>query len=296
LLPLLGSAMLLTSPAVGQPQDGPPPLPDGEALARTLPDRGYPFHAHNDYKNDPALMLALRAGARVVEPDIFYRQGGLLQGKAGLRVAHSWWHLDPERNLRNLYLQPLWHIYQTQGRIYRKDSLPLYMMIGFKTSDWAAIRAVRQALREYKPMLTRFTPQGKEPGAVTVLFTGLGGRRDSLIRRLKDSTRYMAFTGNLADTALTNPAARRMIRKISFRWTNYFDWDGHGQMPAAEYRQLKQLAQDVRECGWWVRLWDTPDTPQAWRTQRAAGVHLLDTDRPAALGDWLRNIMEQEGK
>jgi hypothetical protein len=166
-------------------------------------------------------------------------------------------------------------------------------VIGFKTPEREATRAVRQALKPYRRMLTRFTPQGQEQGAVTVVFTGINDR-DELIQQVQDSVRYMAFAGSLSDTNQTGAAAQRNIPAIGFRWDTYFDWDGRGQMPAAEFAQLQTLGRAVQASGRRVNIWSAPDTHQCWRTQRAAGIRTFVTDRPAALSDWYRNYETSE--
>jgi hypothetical protein len=238
------------------------------------------LHSHNDYNQAEPLFLALRAGARSIEADVFYR-------KTKLAVGHNWWKLRKGRTLRKLYLDPLQKIFQANaGKIYRKDPDPLILQVDFKNASPKAIAFLQKTLQKYHGMLTRFHKGGKEQGAITIVLTGVNQYRQKIIQQ---EERWMAVYAELKDTTKTAAEQQRAMPLIAFKWDRYFNWDGRGRMPAEEYARLRELVQAVHRSGRKLRVWSAPDTPQCWRIQRKAGVDLVNTDRPAALSDWLDN-------
>jgi hypothetical protein len=69
-------------------------------------------HAHNDYEHQRPLLDALDHGFTGVEADIWLVNGKLL-------VAHEEAHIETERTLEALYLEPLRkRVSENGGRVY----------------------------------------------------------------------------------------------------------------------------------------------------------------------------------
>ena len=123
--------------------------------------------------------MGLAAGCKAVEADIWLREGELL-------VGHDWKSLRPERNLKDLYLEPLQailegktHQHHVRGRVYeeQQDSTPFVLMLDFKsqgpdTPD--TLKALEQAITPLRR--AGFLSYGRENGpvekAVTIVASG----------------------------------------------------------------------------------------------------------------------------
>ena len=60
-------------------------------------------------------------------------------------------------------------------------------------------------------------------------------------------------------------------------------------MPEADRNKLKAIVDRAHAQGRKLRFWATPDTPEAWKTLRDAGVDLINTDNLDGLQKFLLN-------
>ena len=235
-------------------------------------------HSHNDYERRAPLSDALSRGYTSVEVDVVLLGGQLL-------VGHDWVQaLAGGRTLRALYLDPLadW-VERNAGSVFSATGPPLTLLIDVKSEARSTWRALEGVLANYEDMLTRFTPDGAEPGAVTVIVSG--NRAPDLVAA--DTDRFTALDGRAEDLAGPNPAEASLMPLISERWGDLFRWNGSGTMPAAELATLRALVDAAHAQGKRVRLYATPDRTAAvrenvWRAELAAGVDLLNVDDLAA--------------
>ena len=96
--------------------------------------------------------------------------------------------------------------------------------------------------------------------------------------------------GRPEDLTAFHPASRMPV--ISENFNKVCRWNGQGQMPEAEFLKVKTLADQTHAQGKKLRLWAIPDQPNAWATLLQAGVDLINTDRLADLGVFLRKRMD----
>jgi glycerophosphoryl diester phosphodiesterase len=231
-------------------------------------------HAHNDYEHARPLLDALGHGFCSVEADIFLRDGKLL-------VAHDARDLRPERTLERLYLQPLAERVKANGGHVHKNGPRFWLLIDLKTEGEPTYKALHELLARYREMLST-TDGGKHAeGAVTVVFSG-----NRPIEYLKSqTTRYAGIDGRLAD--LKSDAPAHLIPMISDNWTLHFAWRGEGRMPPAERDRLHSMVEQAHQRGRVVRFWATPESAPLWQKLLNAGVDLINTDKLAALRDFL---------
>ena len=140
-------------------------------------------HSHNDYYQSRPLLDALESGMNSIEADIFLVEMPFLsaQGEAHalreLYVAHDWEEVEgnvvgfdrSKGTLSELYLDPLWAIYQANdGEIYSDATLLLHA--DMKTETEATWRVLENTLRNYPGLFTRFDLASQQviPGPVTV--------------------------------------------------------------------------------------------------------------------------------
>lgn len=208
-------------------------------------------HSHNDYEQDKPFELAARAGMVSIEADVFPVEGRLL-------VAHSPAQLDPENSLTRLYLQPLHH--------WRGEHLEL--LIDIKSEPDLALNLLEQELSLNPP-----------PKQTVVIVSGLRPRR---IPRLASIT----LEGTVAE--LRSQTLPPHCRYVSGPWWPESSWRGEGPMSPNTRTRLTNLVKQVHSKGLLLRLWGTPDNPEAWEEFYRAGVDRINTDHPEELADFLK--------
>lgn len=231
-------------------------------------------HAHNDYEHPRPLEDALEQGFCSVEADVH-----LVEGE--LRVAHNRAQARPGRTLEALYLAPLRaRALAHGGRVY-PDGPTFWLLVDFKSEGPATWRALQTVLERYRPWLTEFGADAVRTNAVTVVLSGNVPR--ALLAA--QTVRLAAVDGRLPDLE-ANPDPR-LVPWVSERWGQVFSWRGSGPMPEAEQARLRDLAARARAQGRRLRFWGAPDFEPVWREQLDAGVDLINTDRLAALAQFL---------
>lgn len=233
-------------------------------------------HAHNDYEHARPLAEALEHGFGSVEADVWLVDGRLL-------VAHDRASTQSGRTLQSLYLDPLRARIGKNGERVYPGGPSLTLLVDVKsdaTNTWIALRS---ALRNYEPMLTRFGADRTETNAVTVIISG--NRARGLMEA--DTNRLAAYDGRLAD--LEPGASPHFIPLVSDNWSQLSKWRGgvDGALPADEARKLSEAVAKAHAQGKRIRFWGAPDTPEVWTVFRKAGVDLLNADDLDGLRDFL---------
>jgi hypothetical protein len=229
-------------------------------------------HAHNDYEHARPLADALAHGFWSVEADIWLTNGLLL-------VAHDFPDARPERTLQALYLDPLRAFMKTNSA---RAAQPLTLLIDVKSAAEPTYTALRDVLRRYSDILTRFESNVVRTNAVIAIISG--NRAEGLMR--SEPVRWAAIDGRLPDLDRELPPA--LFPLISDNWTKHFTWRGQGALSEAEREKLRALVQRTHAQGRRLRLWATPDHAAAWKELRDAGVDLINTDDLAGLEKFLR--------
>ena len=236
-------------------------------------DAGTRGHSHNDYGRRAPLHEALRHGFSSVEADVFLRDGALL-------VGHDEWMLHPSRTLESLYLDPLLERVRSHGGTVHGDGRTFLLLVDIKQQGEPVYARLREALEQRREMLTRFSAETIEAGAVTVVLSG--DRPTAVVAR--EATRLVAIDGRLADLDRNPPVA--LVPLVSSPWKGTFGWDGRDEMPQEEMARLRELVAKTDAQGRMLRFWGAPDRPEAWATLRNAGVGWVNTDRPREFHAW----------
>jgi len=246
---------------------------DSTALPRPLTN----VHAHNDYEHKHPLFDALNCGFCSVEADI-----NLVDGK--LLVAHSRAAVKPDRTLQSLYLDPLRaRVKQYHGRVY-PDGPPVWLLIDFKNSPTEMYPVLRKILVDYADILTTWENGQMKQGAVTAILTG-DHPDEQLVG--SEKIRYAAIDGKL-DALLRNPPSD-LVPWMSSQWSLSFKWRGEGPMPDDEVPKLHEIVEKAHKQGRLVRFWAAPDKLLSWKTQRDAGVDLINTDDLKGVQEFLNS-------
>ena len=248
------------------------------AAEQAKPDEPEPLpraHSHNDYHHKRPLLDALASGFCSVEADVFLKDKRLL-------VGHSRFELKKERTLETLYLAPLAKRIKTNGGSVYKTRAPFHLMIDFKTDGPATYAALKPLLEKYRFMLTRFTADTTQLGAVTIVISG-SRPREAMQR---DIWRLAGYDGRLGDLAKVE--SRHFMPWISDSWSSHFEWRGKGDLTEREQAKLANIVKRANAGGQKIRFWAAPDTPFAWEIFHKAGVDFINTDHLENLARFLR--------
>lgn len=232
-------------------------------------------HSHNDYEHKRPLLDALDQGFCGVEADIYPMSGDLL-------VAHDRRNLNGHKNLRALYLDPIAEMVRKKSGIFSVPGTKLTLLIDVKQDAVMAYQMLKEQLLPYGPLFTQFRDSGVVTGEVTVIISG--ARAFDLAKADKD--RPFALDGRIQD--LTNGVPATLVPWVSDAWTGLFSWRGEGEISAADLAKLKGYVDQAHSQGRKIRFWAAPDRPEAWRVFRDAGVDIINTDKLADLGAFLR--------
>ena len=247
-----------------------------QVLGQTVPG-----HAHNDYLNKPALFEALDARFISVEADVHFMKGALY-------VAH----VRPlcrnkKRSLEDLYLKPLFErIEKNNGKVYPDYDSPFYLMIDFKGGSVEMYDSLFVLLSKYKSMLTVIEGGILKPGAVTVFLSG--SKPTEVV--LKSEPKLAFLDGRPADVGMSY--SNQIMPVVSDHYKNHLKWNGKGKISDEEQVELRKLVSKVHAEGKKLRLWASPDNPNAWQTFKAIGVDLINTDTPKKFAAFMASPKE----
>lgn len=234
-------------------------------------------HAHNDYEHMRPLLDALDHGFCSVEADVWLVNGQLL-------VAHDLKDAKPERTLQALYLDPLrTRAARNGGNVFRAGP-PFTLLVDVKSDATNTYLALRDVLRPYAAMLTKFSKDHTATNAITVIVSG-NRARELMAAEMK---RLAAYDGRLAD--LDTDDSRHLIPLISDNWALHFQWRARadeGPLSDPERTKLRQLVGRAHQQGRRLRLWGVPDRRVVWKELLDAGVDLINTDDLVGLEKFL---------
>jgi hypothetical protein len=155
-------------------------------------------------------------------------------------------------------------------------------MIDFKTDGPATYAALKPLLEKYRSVLTAFTSDTTQPGAVTIVISGSRPRA----AMKKDTARLAGYDGRLGD--IGKDESRHFMPWISDSWRSHFKWRGKGDLPAGELAKLANIVKSAHADGQKIRFWAAPDNPAAWSMFHEAGVDFINTDHLENLAKFLR--------
>jgi hypothetical protein len=235
-----------------------------------------------DCKQERPLVEALACGFTGIEADVW-------RVKDQIVVAHDMKDVHKKRTLEEMYLEPLRRLVEEGGgTLYPRMPQTVQLMIDVKTEAESTYRLLHETLEKYKDILTTFRDgEVEKQGAVTLVISGHRARETME----KQQVRYAAIDGRVPD--LLHAVPPTLMPQVSDRWGEYFKWNGEGEMPEEERRNLRKIVGIAHDNGQRIRFWHTPDkTPEiraaVWRELTAAGVDHVHSQHLAELRDWLQ--------
>ncbi|HWB27209.1 MAG TPA: phosphatidylinositol-specific phospholipase C/glycerophosphodiester phosphodiesterase family protein [Chitinophagaceae bacterium] len=226
-------------------------------------------HSHNDYEQPVPFYTAYNAMFGSIEADIFLVKGQLL-------VAHSFEELKKNRSLEDYYIKPLLTFVQkNNGYPFADTSRRLQMMIDVKTGAVNTLDSLEALLKRYPQVINN-----------SHIHWAISGNRP------KDSTwqqcpAFIWFDGVLSKDY--NTEALQKIIMMSDDFKSYSQWNGEGEIPAADLEKIKRAITKSHTVNKKVRFWDAPDTPAAWKQFMQLGVDYINTDKIEELANFLNS-------
>ena len=238
-----------------------------------VPNRITLIHSHNDYAQERPFWGAYEAGADSIEADVYLVDGDLL-------VAHTRKELKKENTLRRLYLEPLRDVMRKNGGRARADGKPLQLVVDLKNGkpalDALLTMIEQEGFRECFDI-------GKNPSAVKL---SVGGN----ISKITDFLAYPDFVFfSVPSSRKLDDGQYKRVSWVSDHARIYTKWRS-GAMNEADKEKIRNAVRQAHAKGAKFRLWGYPDNPEAWRLAMELGLDYINTDRPADVAAFLRNV------
>ena len=133
-------------------------------------------------------------------------------------------------------------------------------------------------------MLTTIENGIISPGVVTVFLSG-SRPADAVL----NAEHKLAFLdGRPGD--LDRQIPTELMPVISDHYRNHLSWNGKGEISDSEELKLRKLVSKVHAQGKKLRLWASPDNPNAWKTFKSLGVDFINTDKPEKFAAYFEEI------
>ena len=238
-----------------------------------VPNRITLIHSHNDYAQERPFWGAYEAGADSIEADVYLVDGDLL-------VAHTRKELKKENTLRRLYLEPLREVMRKNGGRARVDGKPLQLMVDIKSGKPALDRLLeiveQEGFRDCFDIV-------KNPSATRLTVTGDHSK-------VEDFLAYPDFVFfDVPPTRQLADGQYKRVPLVSQCASAYTRWRS-GAMDEADKAKIRNAVRQTHAKGSKFRLWAYPDHPEAWRLAMELGLDYINTDRPAAVAAFLRDL------
>jgi alkaline phosphatase len=222
-------------------------------------------HAHNDYLNKAPFYLAFKNGFGSIEADVFPVEGDLL-------VAHHKKDVQPEKNLVNLYLNPL--IKEFAAHRERK----LNLLIDIKENYKGALALL---INELKPLENYLSTVGKA-NYITIIISGDRPPPSEY----KEYPSYIFFDDDLQKTH--NDKEWKRVALVSLPFNKITAWKGEGDLNADDEAKLAHIIDSTHSAGKPIRFWAAPDTETSWKLQMKLKADLIGTDKVNELAEFLK--------
>jgi alkaline phosphatase len=223
-------------------------------------------HAHNDYMHPVPFYTAWNAGFGSIEADVFPVNGVFL-------VSHNKEALNPERTLDSLYLNPL--LKELKKHPHRKVNLLVDIKEDYKNS-------LAILLQELKPLKKYLLSDKNSQNPLTILISGERPQP----AEYKNYPGYIYFDDDLKIPHY--PAEWKRVGLVSLSFERYSQWNGEGDIPAADRQILIHVIDSVHQAGKKIRFWAAPDNQNSWRRQMDLDVDLIGTDKIQELSEYIK--------
>ncbi len=232
------------------------------------------LHSHNDYTRTMPFYEAYSQHIYSIECDMFYKDGEFL-------VGHDEEDLKADVTFDRLYLKPLINVYGLNGgRPYANSEAHIQLMVEIKSNNTDAyMKAFAAKVKEYPEI---FDP-AVNPYACRIVVTGNVPSPD----KFSKYPSYITFDGNINEKYTSEQL--KQVGMFSICFTNYSQWNGKGTLIKKDKEAIEGLISKVHDMGKPIRFWGAPESITAWNTFYSMGIDYINTDHPAACGEFFSN-------
>jgi len=227
-------------------------------------------HAHNDYIHAVPFYTAYNNGFGSIEVDIFPVNGILC-------VAHSKHEIQPDRTLKNLYLEPL------LNELASDSSRRLKLLVDIKEDYKVSLQLL---INEIVP-LKKYLSLPQERRSLLILVSG----NRPPPAEYKNYPDYIFFDDHL--TLRHSATDWERVGQVSLSFVKFSAWKGEGPIGKKDRKLLKHTIDSVRHAGKTIRFWAAPDNEASWKMQMKLGVDLIGTDKIDELAKFLRRMSKR---
>jgi len=215
-------------------------------------------HSHNDYEQKNPFHEAYNEQFGSIESDVHLVEGKLL-------VGHDSMDLDASKTLERLYLSPLSQ--------YNDKKRRLQLLIDIKTDAVPTLERLVAVLKKY-PFIT------KNPLIKIVIS---GNRPDE--NNYANYPSFIWFDGRL-DKTYTEQQLKK-IALLSDSYGKFVSWKNPWPITNADREKITAAVKKAHDLRKPIRLWASPDFPEAWEEMIKLQIDFINTDKINELSDYL---------
>lgn len=219
------------------------------------------IHSHNDYLQGKPLLVALEAGAKSIEIDVFLINDSLF-------VAHSQREIINTNTLENLYILPL-----KKYLAENQQKHDFHLMIDIKSEPVSTLNAIQQCLKNYPGI---FSKEG-----IQVIISGNRPKPESY----SSYANFIWFDAR-SPSDIDGEGGNRMAM-ISQNISEFTKWRGRGTIPENDKKELVEFIKESHKKNKPVRLWNTADNETMYKFLSSIEVDYINTDHPKELRKYL---------
>ncbi len=223
-------------------------------------------HSHNDYKQNQPLTDALKNKFISIEADIYLINDQLI-------VSHTHPLFKRQNTLENLYLKPLLDsCNKHNGKVYEGCTESLTLLIEIKSDQEKTYMVLKKALEKYQSILSKYENGTVILKGVTVIITG--NKPYSIMEN--ENIRFAFIDEDLLH--IDKHYNKSLCPLASAKYSNILKWNGKGEMPVDEKKNLISLVDKAHFQEKKIRLWASPENIKVWRQLLNCGVDFINTN------------------
>lgn len=213
-------------------------------------------HSHNDYENSVPFSRAYNAGFGSIEADVFAMNGTLA-------VAHNKEDINPQRTLKQMYLEPLLAGFKGD------DKRRVRLLVDIKEDHQQVLKLLVQELSPLYPYLST----ADHPNRLTILISG----ERPLPSAYANYPPFILFDDNLVNPHTAEEWKR--VGLVSLPFDKISKWKGEGKIDQNDEKKLQHIIDSVHTAGKPFRFWAAPDTEASHLLQMKMRADYIGTDK-----------------
>ena len=231
------------------------------------------IHSHNDYDRIVPFWTAYSQKLYSYEADVYLVDGVIC-------VAHDREDVTPERNLKDMYIDPIVSVYKANdGKPWAGAKHGIQLLVDIKDSCAPTMAALVEAFGQYPEVFDRSV----NPYGVQIAITGNFPKPEDFDKYPK----FMGIDGRL--NINYTPEQLERVVLISEDLCDFVKWNGKGLMLPDQEKELKAVIDRVHKMGKPIRFWATPECETTYYTFYNFGIDFVNTDHPATAAAFFAN-------